>query len=158
MALLIGMAGPSSAANDLGIRVPDRVLIMGYWNLSEQFRLASDFNVNASLNPTDLDIILRVNQTHPLNLFDNNYSPQEWFGAYERGSCSNGVCRQSNVYFNQRYIYNVTQSRSLACEEVAPGVGLDHSFQDGSCMGRPVDWSETVLSVDHDRVIINAKY
>lgn len=137
MALLMVMAAPASASNDLGIRVPNRVLVIGYWNLTEQFRLASDYNVNASLNPTDLDIILRVNQTQPLNLFDNSYYPNPWYGAYERGSCSNGVCHQSNVYFNLYYPYSVNDSRSLACEEVGHGVGLAHSSQNTSWHAEP---------------------
>jgi hypothetical protein len=134
--LVLTVLAVPAAAHDLGVRIPDGQNVdINYQNLTDNFRVATDWNINNNLHPTNLGTInVVVNSVRELNALDADYSPLEWSGLYEcvDFDSSTGICRQGNIHYNQRYNHPETARRWLACHEFGHGLGIDHNLN--GCM------------------------
>ena len=94
-----------------------------------------------------------------INVYDATYSAT-WAGRWICDSADWNVCLVSRVQINLgEGPYTDTEAKSLVCEEMGHGVGLDHREANySSCMKRPICWACTFLGVPYDTDHLNAIY
>lgn len=112
------------------IRIPNPANInINYQNLTNDFRLSTDWNINNNFHPRAAfgTINVVVNSVRELNALDADYAPLTWSGLYECGSYSNPVCNQANIHYNQRYAHPESARRWLGCHEFGHGWGIQHN-------------------------------
>lgn len=148
---------PPARAHDLGHRIPDGQNIdINYQNLTDAFRVTTDWNLNFNFHPRDFGTInVVVNSVREINVLDADYSPLTWSGLYDCVSLSSGVCSQANIHYNQNFPHTETARRWLGCHEFGHAWGIAHNT--GGCMPGDQYNSSTVYGT-HNTGHIDAWY
>lgn len=163
MLLLIALLIPSNAqaSNEYGFccHFPVANVSIAYWNLTENFRQANDWNINNNINPTDLNAYVYVNQVKNVNLFDEFYNAP-WGGLYECVNNGPGrTCNQANVHYDLTGVFDTDYRRFISCHEMGHASGLMHQLvgEPGTCMLGEA-YNGVLYTSSHDRTVINNYY
>jgi hypothetical protein len=159
VALTPSPAGSHAIAKPDGFVYDDGTVTYRPWN-TEYFGVQVVQAV-AQVDRSELAAGTTDGNSYDVVVYDDNYNNPSWYGVYQcqQYGAYGSYCLWGHVLLDNADppggSWSTTERASLACEEVAHGVGVDHHFNQASCMSQA--WDQTALS-DHDLTVINDRY